>query len=527
MRLGIDFGTTRIVAAAADRGNFPVAAFECPDGVAREWTPPLIAVSGSKREYGWDAWSRQGDPGVTVIRSLKRVLADAGPGSEIQLGNQRVPLLRVLEEMLASFRTQLVDHSGLRIGKDEKLEVLLGVPANANSNQRFLTVEGFRAAGFEVLGLLNEPSAASIEYMHRLGDLASKSGERILVYDLGGGTFDVSLVRHEAGDHEVMATESIPTLGGDDFDEILAELAMEAVGELVSRNELSGAEEFTLLEECREKKESLHPNTRRLIVDLDRVREGLGQIAVPVADFYERATPLVEETLAAVDDLLAKVGEGEQVSLYITGGASDLPLVPRQLRERFGRRVKRSAYTRSATAIGLAIQAGEQAGYRLRERFTRYFGVWREAESGRRMTFDPLFEKGALLPASSGSSLEVVRRYAPVHNIGHFRYLECTHRGHDGEPTGDITAWDEIRFPFDPALAEADNLEARTVVHSERAREHHIEERYTADASGSVRVRISNLTAGYGRVYRLGKWAAQPVAVLPQQTPRKRRAANG
>ncbi len=82
MRLGIDFGTTRIVVAAVDRGNYPVAAFECPDGASREWIPPLIAVRGQTRLYGWDAWAAQGTEGVLLIRSIKRVLADAGPETE-------------------------------------------------------------------------------------------------------------------------------------------------------------------------------------------------------------------------------------------------------------------------------------------------------------------------------------------------------------------------------------------------------------------------------------------------------------
>ena len=75
------------------------------------------------------------------------------------------------------------------------------MPANANSNQRFLTVEAFRRAGFSVLGLLNEPSAASIEFGHR-----QKTSGRIVVYDLGGGTFDVSLVELDARNHTVMAS---------------------------------------------------------------------------------------------------------------------------------------------------------------------------------------------------------------------------------------------------------------------------------------------------------------------------------
>ena len=77
MRLGIDFGTTRIVVAVADRGNYPVVAFEAPDGSSWEWFPPLIAAHGVERLYGWDAWAAQTDPRYTVVRSLKRTLEDA------------------------------------------------------------------------------------------------------------------------------------------------------------------------------------------------------------------------------------------------------------------------------------------------------------------------------------------------------------------------------------------------------------------------------------------------------------------
>lgn len=526
MRIGIDFGTTRIVAAAADRGNYPVIAFECPDGAAREWVPPLVAVRGGERFYGWQAWARQGAAGVTLVRSLKRVLADAGPGTLVNLGPLALPLSQLLAEMAAAFRRELIESSSLNVRAGEPLEVMLGVPANANSNQRFLTVEGFRAGGFEVLGLLNEPSAASIEYAHRLGEADLKAPEHILVYDLGGGTFDASLVERDGLSHTVLATESIPTLGGEDFDEALAGLVLAIAGRAAERAGFSAAEEFQLLEECRDKKESLHPNTRRLIVDLDAVRDGWGQVTVPVSELYEACAPLVEETLQATAGLLARAPAAGLPTLYITGGASELPLVARLLRERFGRRVKRSAYTRAATAIGLAIQADAQSGYRLRESFTRWFGVWREAEEGRAVVFDALFDKGTPLPAPGEAPLTRVRRYQPVHNIGHFRYLECTRRAPGGAPTGDVTAWDEIRFPFDPALARSVKLADIPVAHSESGARQVIEERYEAGPHGGVTVTIANLTAGYHRTYRLGRWADQPVAVSPQKTPRRRKSAS-
>jgi molecular chaperone DnaK (HSP70) len=501
VRLGIDFGTTRTVVAAVDRGNYPLLSFENPDGAHVDWFPSLVAVRGGERLYGWQAWACQQDPDWTIIRSIKRVLEDAGPNTILELADQRVSLMQVLREMAAALRALL---------PPEKLEVMLGVPANANSNQRFLTVEAFRSAGCDVIGLLNEPSAASIEFGHK-----NKLNGVILVYDLGGGTFDASLVEVGEKTHRPLATESIATLGGDDFDEILAEMATTND----ERNALSQSEHFRLLEECRLRKEALNPNTRRIMIDLGNVREGWSTVTVPVADYYERCRPLVDETLHVVEDLLdAHAGAGGNAgisALYVTGGGSELPIVSRVLREQFGKRVQRSVHARSATALGLAIQADAQAGYVLREKFTRYFGVWREGDAGRRIIFDALFQKGAALPGPGEGALEIRRSYRPVHNLGHFRYLECSHLDDDNQPRGDVTVWDEIQFPFDPALLDADSAQ---VEHSASAPSQEIEEAYSIDASGTVTITITNLSAGYQRIYSLGRWAAKDAVVTPGKT---------
>jgi hypothetical protein len=347
----------------------------------------------------------------------------------------------------------------------------------------------------------------------------------LLVYDLGGGTFDVSLVEVDDRTHSVLASEGIATLGGDDFDEVLAELALEAAGlSAAERDSLTQAEHFLLHEECRQKKEALHPNTRRISIDLESVRDGWGQVSVNVADFYERCRPLVDETVFSAESLLAAhnlSGDSAQIdALYMTGGGSELPLVARVLRDGFGRRVRRSAYTRSATAIGLAIQADSQTGYVLREKFTRHFGVWREAEGGRSIVFDPLFLRGTALPGPGEPPLVRERSYTPVHNIGHFRYLECSNRTDESEPSGDITIWDEIRFPFDPKINNEEDLGLLAVVHS--TPECQVEETYSCDASGTVTVTIANLTAGYSRTYQVGRWAAKAAPIVPG---RKKKAA--
>jgi molecular chaperone DnaK (HSP70) len=502
MKLGVDFGTTRVVVAAVDRGNYPILTFETRDGTA-DWFPPVVALRGAERRFGWAAWTAQGEPGWTVVRSLKRLLEDAGTETSLDVDGTRYPLMDLLTGMTTELRRAL--------GLGDPLEVMLGVPANANGNQRFLTIEAFRRAGFQMLGLLNEPSAAAIEFGH-----SQKLKGRLLVYDLGGGTFDASLVNLDERIHTVVASEGIATLGGDDFDHVLADLALEDLGPV----ELSAGELFRLLEECRRQKEALHPNTRKIVVDLDHAREGWGQVTIPVAAYYERCQPLIEETMRRVSAL---VGDAEIEALYVTGGGSELPLVARLLRQEFGRRVRRSAYTRSATAIGLAIQADALSGYTLHEVFSRNFGVWREGEGGRALVLDVIFPRGTRLPAPGEPPLVARRSYRPVHNVGHFRYLEASHLDGDGQPAGDLAVWDEVWFPLDPALEGHGDLARVTVEKSEAAAGQVVEERYACSATGALAVTIRNLTSGCAREYTLGRWSEKPRVVPPPATKRRRR----
>ncbi len=169
--------------------------FEGPDGEAWEWFPPLAAVRARERLFGWDAWTAQEDPQATIVRSIKRFLQDAGPQTTVQIGSQSLSMLDLLCGITGALRKGLLEDSSLTVPAGEPIEVMLGVPANANGNQRFLTVEAFRRAGFLVTGLLNEPTAASVEFGHaHRKKQPLHSGDAVLVYDLGGGTFDASLV---------------------------------------------------------------------------------------------------------------------------------------------------------------------------------------------------------------------------------------------------------------------------------------------------------------------------------------------
>src|SRR5439155_21406017 len=139
-------------------------------------------------------------------------------------------------------------------------------------------------------------------------------------------------------------------------------------------------------------------------------------------------------------------------ALYVVGGSSAPPLLARVLRERYGRQVRTSPYPHAATAIGLAIAADQDAGYQLHERFTRHFGVWREAEAGRAVAFDVVFAKDSILADPRRASLTCTPRYQPTHTVGHFRHLQCSQLTHTGDPTGDPTSGDDAYFPSMPAL---------------------------------------------------------------------------
>jgi len=503
MRIGVDFGTTRVVVAVADRGNYPLVHFESPDGQMRDWFPPVLAAKDGVRVYGWEAIAAQESENWTLVRSIKRALRTAGPHSEVQVGGRSVPVRLVMAEMMTALYQQLMEHSNLGADHDEPLEVMMGVPANANSNQRFMTEEAAQTAGFRVLGVVNEPSAAAIEFGYRSSDeRKSKPGSGLLVYDLGGGTFDVSLVTLRDGENIVEASDGIPNLGGDDFDEILANIA----SVIASPNPpFTSFERRRLLDECREKKESLSPNTRKVTIDFERVRPGMKEVTIPVDVYYERCRPLIEATREVVERILLTHTDGELDTLYVTGGGSELPAVGRVLRETFGRKVRRSAYMRSASAVGLAIRAAAEADP-LRDQFTQNFGIWREADSGGTIIFDLIFPRGARLPALDEPPLRYERVYQPAHNIGHFRYLECSQLNEAGQPVGEITNWEQIQFPFDPQLWGRD-LASEPVLSIEIPNGLTVREEYSCDSSGKLSVRISEAPTGHAREYQIGQLA--------------------
>jgi molecular chaperone DnaK (HSP70) len=503
MRLGIDFGTTHTVAAVVDRGNYPVVSFEWGDAM-----PSMAAVRAADGDvlYGAAAAAVARDPGHVVLRSFKRLLSGAGPLTLVEAGERQVLLADLLAGYFRHLREEIVHRSNAGARAGEPLEVAVSVPANASNDQRFLTIDAFHRAGFEVLALLNEPSAAGFEYAHRFRGTVTSKREYVLVYDLGGGTFDCSLIHMAGRVNEVLTSAGEPRLGGDDFDEAILDLA---VARSRRKRSLKPRDRAELLEECRLQKESIGPNTRRIV--LDHPALGEEPLVLPVDAVYAACTPVVERTMAALDEVMRDprreqdaVGWNELAGLYVVGGASSFPLVYRHLRERFGQgRVRRSPHPFAATAIGLANFLDDEAGYELSDALTRHFGVWREADLGREVAFDAIFAKDTRLPRIDEPPLLATRRYRPAHNLGHYRFVECG-KLREGRPDGNLAPWDEIRFPFDPTLREHGDLAAVDVRRLD-AEGPEIEERYRCTAAGTFEVTLAVLDDGFSRTYRIAR----------------------
>lgn len=501
MRLGIDFGTTRTVVATVRDGRHPLVAFD-DGGEFREHLPGIAAQRGGRLVFGWEAARALADGSADhAVRSIKRLASSLAPDAEALPG---VSALDLVIGFLTHLRRALLTRSNFAPGGRDPgapLEVMVAVPASATSRQRWLTLEAFRRAGFSPIGLVNEPTAAAVELAHyRLGELGKRSPKRyVVVYDLGGGTFDASAISLGGRRFDLIASEGLPQLGGDDFDALVLDVA-------------GVPHTPAALERAREAKETLRPNSRRLLLDLGD--HGPGEpIAIDVAALYARAQPLIDRTLAQTDALFERLRERgidpgdprELGGLYLVGGGAAFPAVTRTLRARFGKKLLLAPQPFAATAIGLAIAADPGASIMIHEAVTRHFGVWREAAGGVDKVFDPLLGKGTLgVTALVGGPIVVQRHYRPTHTIGHLRYLECSALDAAGQPVHDLVPCTDVYFPYDPSLANRAELASVPNKRRPELMVNEIAETYTYALDGTISVRIANLTRGYARTFELG-----------------------
>lgn len=520
MQLGIDFGTTRTAVAVLHEGNLPNIHFAVPGEESHEWYPSVVVEREGRLFFGLDALAYADQPGCHTQRSFKRWLSDpqVSMQSTAVLGRVVIRIVDLIVGFLQALHADLLSRASLprRLKKGEGFQVVIAVPAHAHSAQRMITLEAFRQAGFEVVGMMNEPSAAGLEFARRFFNTFSSKREKVAIYDLGGGTFDASVVDMGQDAHQVKASAGHPRLGGDDFDLLLREMALKEAK--IQLKQLSERSQGLFLLHCREQKERLHPNSKTLNLELaanldqvDRTIAGLAEdsvVTVSTQRYYQAVAPLIDESIQILEAALVAAAEDDEAPLetvaavYVVGGASALPAVGRQLRARYGRRIRRTLYPSAATAMGLALAHDAAPEFRVEERLARYFGVFREADSGRQVAFDPILSPRTLVPAIIDAEPKVTtRRYRPVHNIGHYRFLECSeldaHRG----PSGDITPFWEIRFPFERALQAPGVALKDEEVGPIQGEAPLIEEEYRVDASGVLSLSIRDLSSGYEASY--------------------------
>lgn len=527
-KLGIDFGTTNTVAVIADRGHYPIVLHRVSSAagdVVEEVFPSVIWHESESGEWSFgleaERRARRGTvrPGCAHIASLKRLLRGFADGQTARFGDGvTLPLEDVLVRFLGGLRESIL-RSGLT-APEAPLECVISWPANSNGAQRHVTRRAFQTAGFRVIGSVNEPTASAVEYADRVARGNRTDARRlrssVAVFDLGGGTFDTSLVTIDGGEFRVVASSGIEALGGDDFDEALLALFLEALG--IERESLKPILESALLRHARAEKEGISRDPERGFLELVPLDYGLRvgrrparPVRVRVERYYEVLRPLVDRAVEEMERVLsgeAARREGlspEKVdAIYLAGGSSRLPLIPLLLRQAFPRtQVVFSDKPFSSVAMGAAIVAAERA--KVSDIIARHFGVIRLRDCGRREFFSPIFRPGTRLPGREDPPLEVEVLYSPQHNIGHLQYLECGRLGQDDLPAGDVRRWSEVLFPYDPRIPLDAPLSLTAVAPAEDLAATSVAERYCCDSDGVITVKLERRADGRGRTFEISR----------------------
>ena len=362
LAVGIDLGTTNSLAATVKSGEPVVLA----DEAGRQLLPSVVRyLKDGSVETGWDALAHaESDPRNTVY-SAKRLLAR---------GRSELKTLPVLPYEIVdapggvAIRTVQGDKSPVEVSAEilktlaKRAETQLGgeltgavitVPAYFDDAQRQATKDAARLANLSVLRLLNEPTAAALAY-----GLDNGAEGVYLVYDLGCGTFDVSLLKLSRGVFEVLGTGGNAALGGDDFDHAVVDWAVSPLGSV----ELTAEDRRQLLDRAKAAKEAL-TDAPETVLKLE-LSSGTHAFTLTRVIFDQLTKSLVDETLEAVANVLrdAKLEKDQIKGVVLVGGSTRMPCVRREVEAYFGFAPLTGIDPDCVVAVGAAMQANKLAG---------------------------------------------------------------------------------------------------------------------------------------------------------------------
>jgi len=394
--VGIDLGTTNSVVAAVIHGR-----------------PTVLEEDGEKILPSVVGFNAQGQliTGVVArnqlsafpdrtIASIKRRMGTMDP---IRLGDASF----TPPEISAMILRRLKDRASRALGQAVNRAVIT-VPAFFDENQRQATREAGELAGLTVERIINEPTAATLVY-----HAGEQTAKRIVVYDFGGGTFDVSIVRMEAGVVEVLTSKGDTYLGGDDLDQLLLDYVSD---QFLEEHQVDLRENpvsrFRVLQSCEQAKCRLSFEESVTILE-EFIAEKNGQplnlnLTISRRDFEEMIEPLVDRTISCLDEALRDAGLTiHQIDdLVLVGGSTRIPLVEERLRDEFLREPSRAVDPDLAVALGAAVQAamiqGQTVGPVLVDVTPHTLGI--EVADGPVMfgvqtRFSPIIHRNSPLPA--------------------------------------------------------------------------------------------------------------------------------
>ncbi len=346
--IGIDLGTTNSCVAVMEGKDFKV--LENPEG--QRTTPSVVSFKNKEIIVG-DAAKRQAVTNPNTISSIKRKM---GTSEKVRVNNKDYSPEQISAEILRYLKNYAEKKLGQKVSK-----AVITVPAYFNDAQRQATKDAGKIAGLEVERIINEPTAAALSY----GIDKVDKEQKVLVFDLGGGTFDVSILDLADGTFEVLSTAGDNHLGGDDFDEVIIQWM---VDEFKKDNGIDLKTDKMAIQRLKEEAEKAKKNLSsqlqtEIAAPFITARDGNPlhlNLTLTRTKFDEMTKSLVQRTIEPVRKALAdaKLKPSDLDQVLLVGGSTRIPAVQEVIKLELGKEPNRTINPDEVVAIGAAIQGG-------------------------------------------------------------------------------------------------------------------------------------------------------------------------